>query len=416
MTSHGTVDINLQLEPGLTPVVTSTGNVTAEWFPPPRDYFPGFLRVTATASGSGSAAVIVGSSVGKVEVLAQPMSATTVDFHRGGACALAVDRSAWCWGGNASGQIGSVTTKQCNGGACQYGGWNGNATPLRVDGAMKFSQVQTVGFPCRKTQEPDQDCGATCALTADGDAWCWGLKPMPVIGLRFKSLAVRVVYYVLTDYAAFCGIALDDKAYCTSKSGPVQGFADVGDGKSFRSLSGARYHMCGVELDGDAYCWGNNARGVLGNGTADDTEHATPELVAGGLKFSDVRAGTFTSCARETTGAIYCWGSPTGDKCSSSLSSCQLTPVVVAQGHKYVQFARGELTTMCGLTDSGSAECWNGFTGTPWPAPVPVALTSVSVGAPGTNPGAQFSYFACGVGVDNIVYCWNQTKSSAIGR
>ncbi len=58
---------------------------------------------------------------------------------------------------------------------------------------------------------------------------------------------------------------------------------------------------------GDAYCWGDNAQGQLGDGTT--TPSAAPILVSGGLSFSRLWAGNDHTCGRTTTQDAYCWGS-----------------------------------------------------------------------------------------------------------
>jgi hypothetical protein len=423
LTAPGGVDINVAIAEGmgsLTPIVETEGPFTATWAHSGRVYFPGVLRITATGPGSGSATVRFGSHSGRVKLAAEPLSATQLDFHRGGACVLAMDGAAWCWGGNASGQLGSVTTQQCNGGACQYGGRNGNLTPLRVDSSRQFTRIQTIGYPCRFTLEPNQDCGLTCALTAAGDVWCWGLKPKMIAGIRLKSLALRVVPYVLGDYGVLCGIGFDDsKAYCIMSGGAVSGTPmEVGDGKTFQSLSAGRYHTCGVDLSGAAYCWGDNGYGALGIGTAGNTVYPTPQPVVGTLKFSSIEVGNYTTCAREISGVIYCWGvsvSAVTGKCSAT-QPCQSSPTAVALSRTYTSFSRDEFTGVCGVTSAGAVECWSEFATTPAPAPVTVPLTTVSLGAPGTNYGALYPYTACGLSADNVVHCWNGTTAYTIGR
>src|SRR5512132_4088985 len=82
----------------------------------------------------------------------------------------------------------------------------------------------------------------TCALVADGTAYCWGSN-------EFGQLGVA-----------------DDSTTCLRDSRPVAcervPVAVVG-GLKFRKIRAGGSHTCGLTLDGSAYCWGDNLRGAL---------------------------------------------------------------------------------------------------------------------------------------------------------
>ena len=66
-------------------------------------------------------------------------------------------------------------------------------------------------------------------------------------------------------------------------------------------------HTCALTGIGDAYCWGENERGQVGDGTTAD--RLAPTAVVGGLIFTSIDAGFRHTCGRDNTGALYCWGS-----------------------------------------------------------------------------------------------------------
>ena len=71
---------------------------------------------------------------------------------------------------------------------------------------------------------------------------------------------------------------------------------DVTDGPDleFTAISGGASHTCGVSVDGEAYCWGSNADGQLGDGTGIDSN--TPVGVAGEFAFRSISAGQTHTC------------------------------------------------------------------------------------------------------------------------
>ena len=82
---------------------------------------------------------------------------------RGSACASTGDGAAWCWGDNASGQLGDGTTHDRHRAVRVTkagGGYLTKVTAISTNG-YTISSFGVVQF-------------ATCARTSKGAAWCWG--------------------------------------------------------------------------------------------------------------------------------------------------------------------------------------------------------------------------------------------------
>src|SRR4051812_6336583 len=132
------------------------------------------LNIKASAPGTGSITVAAGDKSATIDITAVALSFKTVAMANGYACGLSLDDTAWCWGGNYGGELGTFTVGQCNGSACQYGGNDGNPSPLPVDGGHVFTDIATAGYVC--TNGATGTCGKTCALAAGDELWCWGLE------------------------------------------------------------------------------------------------------------------------------------------------------------------------------------------------------------------------------------------------
>jgi alpha-tubulin suppressor-like RCC1 family protein len=77
-------------------------------------------------------------------------------------------------------------------------------------------------------------------------------------------------------------------------------------GMVFSTLTAGWYHNCALTSVGTAYCWGQNDRGQLGDGSWINRQ--IPVRVAGALVFAQLTAGVDYTCGRTIGGATYCWG------------------------------------------------------------------------------------------------------------
>ena len=97
----------------------------------------------------------------------------------------------------------------------------------------------------------------------------------------------------------------------------------------FASVSAGVSFTCGVTIAGDAYCWGENSSGQLGDGTR--TNRHTPGPVAGGLSFASVSAAFLHTCGLTAAGDAYCWGFNGDGQLGDGSTTDRLTPVRVVQ-------------------------------------------------------------------------------------
>jgi alpha-tubulin suppressor-like RCC1 family protein len=268
----------------------------------------------------------------------------------GGNCALDPAGKAYCWGWNARGAIGDGTTTD-------------RATPTAVSTTLTFRSVAAEGLH-------------SCGIATDGYAYCWGYnawgelgdgtntdRTTPVLvsgGIRFENL------FVGGDIT--CGITVDFRAYCWGSGGR----GELGDGTRlsrnipapvegnlrFRmiSISNTGYHICGITVDGSAYCWGSNRYGQSGDGTYSD-DRLEPVAVKGGFKFTSIALGSYHVCAITEAGYAYCWGSGVYSELGAGNLSESPSPVPIIGSEKFRAIGAGNLYT-CGITVQDVAMCW----------------------------------------------------------
>lgn len=278
-------------------------------------------------------------------------------------CGLAETGEALCWGG-----VGGYYDPMPLADSLMPN----SAVPLRVPGGRRFITITVGGL-------------SMCALDSERQAFCWGANQLGEVG---------------------------DGSFL-AKRGPS---AVVG-GHRWRTISAGGVHVCGITLDGQTYCWGNQFRGALGNGALDGAT-ARPSAVLGGLTFDSVYAGAGTSCGITPEGDAYCWGindyGMLGDSQPPEPGPETATPSRVVGGLRFTALAIGSYN-VCGITHDARAYCWgyggvlgNG-SGAPSSSPMPVSgdlrWASLSVGAGHT----------CGLTTDGTAYCWGNGERGRFG-
>jgi alpha-tubulin suppressor-like RCC1 family protein len=74
---------------------------------------------------------------------------------------------------------------------------------------------------------------------------------------------------------------------------------------TFSSLSAGGYSTCGLDGDGVAYCWGDNASGQIGNGGGGAP---VPVPVVGDHHFKALAIAGDHACTLSLEGEAFCWG------------------------------------------------------------------------------------------------------------
>jgi hypothetical protein len=285
-----------------------------------------------------------------------------VDAGEAHACAVTAAGTAWCWGWNDFGQLGDGTTTERHG-----------AIPMTRTGGRLVVEAKEVAA----------GDAATCVRWGPDHAACAGWPS----GDGTRRPQVRVVPVQVKGGGPLKGVgsvSADDHA--CSAGGWCWGdnrFGSLGDGtrrdrwsavrvtkagggalNRLSSIDAGSTHTCAARYDGPAWCWGDNARGAIGDGTSRDRLRAVRVRTARGGYLAGVRdvdVGARHSCARLTSQLVSCWGDnefgSLGDGTRRDRSTA--TQVRLADGpFDRVQAISAGADQTCAIRLGGTAWCW----------------------------------------------------------
>lgn len=270
-------------------------------------------------------------------------------------CGIRSNGAAYCWGGNANGRMGDGTT-------------TGKDTPTLVSGGFTWLDISAGHNTCGIRSNGAAYCWGRNNFYQLGDGTQIDRTTPTLVsgGFTWKKVSAS------TGVGHSCGIRSNDEAYCWGSSAlGRQGDGEttfnftptlVSGGFTWIDISAGQAHTCGVRSNGAAYCWGDASDGKLGNGATSGSQ-LTPSPVSGGLTFTNISAGSDHSCGLTNAKDIYCWGSMVDGKLGNGLTSgIQATPVLVAGGHKWSEISAG-LAHSAGIIET-SDPCETGPIGT----------------------------------------------------
>jgi alpha-tubulin suppressor-like RCC1 family protein len=237
-----------------------------------------------------------------------------VDISVGSLYSCAVDEhgKAYCWGWNTEGQCGSgdftdsyypvaVATNPAN-----------SSSQLSASAVLKQISA-SANTPCPRNQIN------TCAVDANGGAYCWGNNSNGQLGIDL------MVYNSSVPLEVLAGVSP----------------SAVPQNTKFSKISAGSGATCAI-ANGKGYCWGYNGNGELGNGTTTDSSFPVAVSISGSISentiLTDISVGDYGSsqivdtglgCAVDIMNNFYCWGSNVSGQLGNGTNTPSLIPVKV---------------------------------------------------------------------------------------
>ena len=230
-----------------------------------------------------------------------------------------------------------------------------------------------------------------CLVTGENTPYCWGNGNSGMNGDRTSS----------------------------TRTTPNQVY--TGDMKDSIFIDGGGYHVCSIDTNSQAWCWGKNTYGQVGDST--NTERNSPVKVKNlESNVIQISVSNERSCALNSNFEIYCWGRNNYGQSGFSGLGYSYTPVMM-EGFgqmKPIMISTAQHHT-CALIDNGSIACYGrasqGEMGDGsnsetlnqmrWPT-LPQGKTAISI-------DSGYGHI-CAIMNDLSVYCWGNNGNGQIGN
>jgi alpha-tubulin suppressor-like RCC1 family protein len=262
-------------------------------------------------------------------------------------CALTTSGNAYCWGTGEYGEIGNGEFLQ-----------QIRATPVLMPSEIRFEDI-TVGY------------NNVHALDMDGRIWRWGINDYgeannlskSSIPLLFES-AIYIYPYTKIESGGMHSCALDSSGslWCWGKNF----FGSLGIGSSeilnvalpqkivtnddvaFVDFSVGYISTCGLDINGNIWCWGENKSNMLCNNETVDTTVPVKITPPDGVDFSEVSVGNGMISIKTSEGGVYI--------CGTRMETPELTKVEFPEDITIAQMSDDH-----GITNIGTIVNWHYF-------------------------------------------------------
>jgi alpha-tubulin suppressor-like RCC1 family protein len=341
-------------------------------------------------------------------------SAIAIRGSRRHTCAVLLDGTARCWGVNSAGELGNGATS------------TGQNTPVTVAG---LTQVTHIGGGDKYS----------CARTADGQLYCWGLGDNGRLGtgnntsslspaLVAITTSVASVVEVQSDAETNCARLSDGKVGCwgdnrggqtargeTTATGGVPLNVVSGLTQPTRKVATGGQHACAILASGALACWGDNESGQLGLGNT--TRQLAPVTLTSNGTAVDVALGAKQTCSLRADRTVWCWGDNTGSRLGFASGATTAPREVTGIGSVRAIAVGAE--HQCAVRLDGDVYCWGrnhrGQVDGTANAAIQTSPKKVEGVANAIGIAAGDAH-SCALILGGAVRCWGDNSRRALGR
>lgn len=175
-----------------------------------------------------------------------------------------------------------------------------------------------------------------------------------------------------------------------------------------------RERSCALTRDHFLHCWGDNGEGHLGDGT--ELDQYAPVRLTALTDVTDVELGTRHSCAIARAGTVWCWGDNIHGELGDGTTERRTRPTEVLAVERAVELTVGDYGT-CARLEDGTARCWGANEdgqlgdGSREQSPTRVAVAGLSDARQLVGGGDH----RCALLGDGSVWCWGDNSKGMLG-
>ena len=188
---------------------------------------------------------------------------------------------------------------------------------------------------------------------------------------------------------------------------------------NWASVTAGGSHSCAVKTTGALFCWGDDGSGQLGNG-APGTQQSPMQESTAATNWASVAAGFDFTCAVKTTGTLWCWGADGSGQLGNGASGMQQSPMQeLTAATNWASVEVGDYST-CARKTTGALFCWgsnnsgevgNNVIGGVQQTPVQESTTATNWAS--VTAGVSF---ACARKTNGTLWCWGSDAGGKLGN
>ncbi len=140
-----------------------------------------------------------------------------------------------------------------------------------------------------------------CATNEADELTCWGND-----GKSWAAAPGKKIHGINAARDVICGLSEKNETLCLTRRGETFDSIRLHEVRKVRDVVAAGGHRCVVTTKGKMTCHGDNSTGQLGNGNPKKKGILDVRGI-GKVQMAD--ASAFYTCALNTKGRVFCWGS-----------------------------------------------------------------------------------------------------------
>ena len=288
-----------------------------------------------------------------------------ISTSRGYTIGIDTEGNTWAWGDNQYGQLGNGTTSSSSSSSSTI------TAPQKTAQGHKFVQISAGDFHVQAIDDKKQ-------------LWTWGgnnyTGHLGVGDTNDRNTPTLVKIQGVLGFkqtvAGFAnGAAIDDQNQAWTWGSNSYGQLGNGNdttvynsttptqvvgGHKFTQIAIGSSHMAAIDTDGNIWTWGQNWNGQLGDGTGGpNAQSSIPVKVKSDRKFKQIAAGGDNTIALDTTGKIWAWGANYSYSLGDGTSTQRNTPTQakLPNDHTFTQISIGSQSSKA-LDDQNQAWAW----------------------------------------------------------